>query len=60
MLNYPAIVAKLNLRQKLALLTDLKSLSNGEIDRAGIPAVVLASLEEINAEIDAARREGSR
>lgn len=49
MLNYPAIVAKLNLRQKLALLTDLKSLSNGEIDRAGIPAVVLASLEEINA-----------
>lgn len=50
MLKYPEIIAKLNLRQKLALLTDIKSLSDAEIDRAGVPAVVLASLEELNGE----------
>lgn len=42
------IIKKLNLRQKLALLTDLKSLSDAEINKAGVPPVTAATLLEIN------------
>lgn len=48
MLKYQSVIEKLNLRQKLALLTDVKSLSDAEIVRAGVPFVSFASLEEIN------------
>ncbi len=49
MLKYPKVIEKLNLRQKLALLTDVKSLADAEILRAGVAEVNVATMKEINA-----------
>ena len=48
--EYQTILDRLDRRQKIALLTDLASLSDSNIDRAGVPAVRMASLDELNRE----------
>ena len=47
MLKYRGILDKLTLRQKIALVTDLTSLSDGDINRAGVPSVSCRSLREL-------------
>ena len=48
--EYQTILERLDRRQKIALLTDLESLSDSNINRAGVPAVRMASLDELNRE----------
>lgn len=48
MLHYGEIISKLTVRQKLALLTDYKSLSDAEINRLGIPFLGVAGMGELN------------
>lgn len=47
MLKHPSIIERLSRRQKVALLTEADSLSDADINLAGVPSVRLSSLEEL-------------
>ncbi len=47
MLKYNEIVEKLTIKQKISLLTDIRSLSNPAMNEAGVPYVSVASVEKL-------------
>lgn len=50
MLNHNEIIEKLTMRQKLSLLTDIRSLSRPEMAEMGIPSVSVQTLETLIAQ----------
>ena len=47
MLNHHEIIEKLTMRQKLSLLTDIRSLSRSDMTEMGVPAVSVQALETL-------------
>ena len=47
MLNHNEVIEKLTIKQKISLLTDIRSLSNPAINEAGVPCVSIMSLEKL-------------
>ena len=47
MLDYKDIISKLNIKQKIALLTDLGSLSSEEYARYGVPRISVSSVWQV-------------
>ena len=47
MIKHSSIIERLSRRQTVALLTEQKSLSDANINLAGVPSVRLASLETL-------------
>lgn len=50
MINHQTMLDRLDRNQKLSLVTDLNSLSDYHVNRAGVPAVRAAALEDVNRE----------
>ncbi len=46
MLKYRSVIEKLSVRQKVAMLSDLRALSDPNVARAGVPAIQTASLAD--------------
>ena len=50
MLNHNEVIKKLTIKQKFALLTDIQSLSDPEMTKAGVPQVSILTLKKLMAE----------